>query len=150
MPARYLQLALLLAVAAVGAAFFPSPQRAAPRWTVIVQDERGHGIAGLPLFESWTGGLFGSGKGTDVIPTDASGSVIFPARTSWRCALTGVFTAVRTMTSFGLDADRPPRISMGSPSVGSGLVLESHDPPPAEARARVVRKGDGSFIETPW
>jgi hypothetical protein len=145
----FLTLSLLLVAAAGAVALFPSPRRAAPRWTVIVQDEHGRGIAGLPLSESWSEGLLVSSEATALVPTDAKGAVTFPPRTSWSCLLGSILQTVRSVLSFGLEAPGSAKVSMGSPSRDVGLVLEAEAQTEA-AQARVVRKDDGSFVEVPW
>ena len=140
----------LLLVAAVGAvALFPSPRRAAPGWTVLVQDEHGQGIAGLPLSESWSEGALVPSEATSLMPTDQKGTVRFPPRTSWSCLLGSVLQTVRSVLSFGLEAPGSAKVSMGSPSREGGLVLEA-DSQTEVAQTRVVRKDDGSFVEIPW
>jgi hypothetical protein len=151
-PARFsfLQLALLLVAAVLAVALFPSPKRAAPRWTVVVQDERGQGITGLPLSEVWTEGLLSPSRETALAPTDTKGSVTFQAQTSWSCLLGSVLQTIRTVLSFGLEAPLEASISMGSSSQELGLTVQPTDPQAPQAQTRVVRKNDGSFVEIPW
>jgi hypothetical protein len=144
-----LQLALVLVAAAAAVALFPTPRRAAPRWTVVVQDEHGQGVSGLPLSESWSEGLLSPVEATALAPTDAKGSVTFPARTSLSCLLGSVLQTVRSVLSFGLEAPGAPKVAMGSPSQDLGLTLEA-DPQAEQSQVRVVRKNDGSFVEVPW
>ncbi len=150
-PSRFsfLQLSLLLVAAAAAIALFPSPRRAAPRWTVVVQDEHGQGVVGLPLSERWSEGLLSQTEATALAPTDANGAVTFPARNGWTSLVGLVLQTVRSVVSFAVEAPGGAKISMGSPSRELGLILEA-DPQAGEARARVVRRDDGTFVEIPW
>lgn len=144
----FLQLSLVLAAALVGVAFFPIPRRSAPRWSLVVQDAHGLGIAGLPLSERWRAGFVSPGEESALAPTDAKGAVTFPARTSSTCLVGSVLATVRSVVSFGAEASAGATVSMG-PSQEQGLTLVA-DPEAAEVRTRVVRKDDDSFVEVPW
>ena len=71
---------LVLATAAVGGLVWPWTEEVVPRWTVTVKMPDGRPVSGVPVLEAWQQRTMQSTSSTELRRTDASGTVVFPAR----------------------------------------------------------------------